>query len=128
MIGRGDILVSLYVSKWFSAINIWGDFCNISLMFISHKSVSRGIVWLKTSLHISETSALSQVELTGHGSDLDQQGDASIRFLGYCPQENVLWPSLTTREHLEVVAAVKGLRRADARVAISRYCAPMRLL
>ena len=53
---------------------------------------------------------------------------ASIRFLGYCPQENVLWPSLTTREHLEVFAAVKGLRRADARVAISRYCAPMRLL
>ncbi|OWK13937.1 hypothetical protein Celaphus_00001689, partial [Cervus elaphus hippelaphus] len=42
--------------------------------------------------------------------------------------ENVLWPSLTTREHLEVFAAVKGLRRADARLAISRYCAPMRLL
>uniref|UniRef100_A0A8C6G1R4 ATP binding cassette subfamily A member 6 n=1 Tax=Moschus moschiferus TaxID=68415 RepID=A0A8C6G1R4_MOSMO len=49
-------------------------------------------------------------------------GDASIRFLGYCPQENVLWPSLTTHEHLEVFAAVKGLQRADARVAISRYC------
>ncbi|XP_055264697.1 ATP-binding cassette sub-family A member 6 isoform X5 [Moschus berezovskii] len=61
-----------------------------------------------------------EVELTGYGSDLDHQGDASIRFLGYCPQENVLWPSLTTREHLEVFAAVKGLQRADARVAISR--------
>uniref|UniRef100_A0A8C6G286 ATP binding cassette subfamily A member 6 n=1 Tax=Moschus moschiferus TaxID=68415 RepID=A0A8C6G286_MOSMO len=60
--------------------------------------------------------------LTGYGSDLDHQGDASIRFLGYCPQENVLWPSLTTHEHLEVFAAVKGLQRADARVAISRYC------
>uniref|UniRef100_A0A8C6MMK8 ATP binding cassette subfamily A member 6 n=1 Tax=Moschus moschiferus TaxID=68415 RepID=A0A8C6MMK8_MOSMO len=61
-----------------------------------------------------------EVELTGYGSDLDHQGDASIRFLGYCPQENVLWPSLTTHEHLEVFAAVKGLQRADARVAISR--------
>uniref|UniRef100_A0A8C2SFQ4 ABC transporter domain-containing protein n=1 Tax=Capra hircus TaxID=9925 RepID=A0A8C2SFQ4_CAPHI len=50
----------------------------------------------------------------------DALGDASIRFLGYCPQENVLWPSLTTRDHLEVFAAVKGLQRADARVAISR--------
>ena len=68
------------------------------------------------------------MELTGYGSDPDQQGDISIRFLGYCPQENVLWPSLTTREHLEVFAAVKGLRRADAHMAISRYCAPMRLL
>ncbi|XP_043304044.1 ATP-binding cassette sub-family A member 6 isoform X5 [Cervus canadensis] len=66
------------------------------------------------------TPTAGEVELTGYGSDLDQQGDASIRFLGYCPQENVLWPSLTTREHLEVFAAVKGLRRADARVAISR--------
>ncbi|XP_065764705.1 ATP-binding cassette sub-family A member 6 isoform X2 [Muntiacus reevesi] len=66
------------------------------------------------------TPTAGEVELTGYGSDLDQQGDTSIRFLGYCPQENVLWPSLTTREHLEVFAAVKGLRRADARVAISR--------
>ncbi|XP_061000983.1 ATP-binding cassette sub-family A member 6 isoform X3 [Dama dama] len=66
------------------------------------------------------TPTAGEVELTGYSSDLDQQGDASIRFLGYCPQENVLWPGLTTREHLEVFAAVKGLRRADARVAISR--------
>lgn len=42
-------------------------------------------------------------------------------FLGYCPQENALWPNLTVREHLEVFAAVKGLRRADAAVAITRY-------
>uniref|UniRef100_A0A4W2CGW4 ABC transporter domain-containing protein n=1 Tax=Bos indicus x Bos taurus TaxID=30522 RepID=A0A4W2CGW4_BOBOX len=51
----------------------------------------------------------------------------SIRFLGYCPQENVLWPSLTTREHLEVFAAVKGLRRADAHMAISRLVDAFRL-
>uniref|UniRef100_A0A4W2CGI7 ABC transporter domain-containing protein n=1 Tax=Bos indicus x Bos taurus TaxID=30522 RepID=A0A4W2CGI7_BOBOX len=55
------------------------------------------------------------------------QGDISIRFLGYCPQENVLWPSLTTREHLEVFAAVKGLRRADAHMAISRLVDAFRL-
>lgn len=66
------------------------------------------------------TPTAGEVELTGYGSDPGQQGDASIRFLGYCPQENVLWPSLTTRDHLEVFAAVKGLQRADARVAISR--------
>uniref|UniRef100_A0A8B9YP19 ATP binding cassette subfamily A member 6 n=1 Tax=Bos mutus grunniens TaxID=30521 RepID=A0A8B9YP19_BOSMU len=50
-----------------------------------------------------------------------------IRFLGYCPQENVLWPSLTTREHLEVFAAVKGLRQADAHMAISRLVDAFRL-
>uniref|UniRef100_A0A4W2I769 ATP binding cassette subfamily A member 6 n=1 Tax=Bos indicus x Bos taurus TaxID=30522 RepID=A0A4W2I769_BOBOX len=57
----------------------------------------------------------------------DVLGDISIRFLGYCPQENVLWPSLTTREHLEVFAAVKGLRRADAHMAISRLVDAFRL-
>uniref|UniRef100_A0A8C2Y3G8 ABC transporter domain-containing protein n=1 Tax=Capra hircus TaxID=9925 RepID=A0A8C2Y3G8_CAPHI len=41
-------------------------------------------------------------------------------FLGYCPQESALWPSLTVREHLEVSAGAVGLtppaprRLADA--------------
>uniref|UniRef100_A0A8D1GTD9 ATP binding cassette subfamily A member 9 n=1 Tax=Sus scrofa TaxID=9823 RepID=A0A8D1GTD9_PIG len=61
-----------------------------------------------------------EVELTGYGSGLGHRGDGRVQFLGYCPQENVLWPVLTAREHLEVFAAVKGLRKADASVAISR--------
>ncbi|XP_045155422.1 ABC-type organic anion transporter ABCA8 [Echinops telfairi] len=46
-------------------------------------------------------------------------GDAT-GFLGYCPQENALWPNMTMREHLEVYAAVKGLKKDDAKVAITR--------
>ncbi|XP_068386838.1 ATP-binding cassette sub-family A member 6 isoform X2 [Eschrichtius robustus] len=68
-----------------------------------------------------------EVELTGYGSVLGHQGDGSVRFLGYCPQENVLWPILTAREHLEVFAAVKGLRKADASVAISRLADAFKL-
>ena len=49
------------------------------------------------------------------------QGDGTVKFLGYCPQENVLWPNLTVRQHLEVFATVKGLRKLDAAVAIPRY-------
>lgn len=48
-------------------------------------------------------------------------GEGPLGFLGYCPQENVLWPSLTMKEHLEVFAAIKGLRKADAAVTISRW-------
>uniref|UniRef100_A0A8D1BU19 ABC transporter domain-containing protein n=1 Tax=Sus scrofa TaxID=9823 RepID=A0A8D1BU19_PIG len=47
-------------------------------------------------------------------------GGDPLGFLGYCPQENALWPSLTVKEHLEVFAAVKGLRKADAAAAIAR--------
>uniref|UniRef100_A0A8C3WS26 ATP binding cassette subfamily A member 8 n=1 Tax=Catagonus wagneri TaxID=51154 RepID=A0A8C3WS26_9CETA len=48
-------------------------------------------------------------------------------FLGYCPQENALWPSLTVKEHLEVFAAVKGLRKADAAAAIARLADVLKL-
>ncbi|KAK2507815.1 hypothetical protein MC885_014420 [Smutsia gigantea] len=66
------------------------------------------------------TASLEEVELKGCGSVWDQQGDGAIRFLGYCPQENALWPRLTVREHLEVFATVKGMRKADTTIAISR--------
>ncbi|KAB1265899.1 ATP-binding cassette sub-family A member 6 [Camelus dromedarius] len=68
-----------------------------------------------------------EVELTGYDSVLDHRGDGSVKFLGYCPQENVLWPTLTAREHLEVFAAVKGLRKADATVTISRLVEAFKL-
>ncbi|XP_058417428.1 ATP-binding cassette sub-family A member 9 [Diceros bicornis minor] len=47
-------------------------------------------------------------------------GRDTVGFLGYCPQENALWPNLTVKEHLEVFAAVKGLRKGDATVAITQ--------
>ncbi|KAG8505134.1 ATP-binding cassette sub-family A member 9 [Galemys pyrenaicus] len=50
-----------------------------------------------------------------------------LEFLGYCPQENALWPNLTVQEHLEVFAAVKGLRKADATVAIGRLVEALKL-
>nr|XP_019588401.1 PREDICTED: ATP-binding cassette sub-family A member 9 isoform X2 [Rhinolophus sinicus]XP_019588402.1 PREDICTED: ATP-binding cassette sub-family A member 9 isoform X2 [Rhinolophus sinicus]XP_019588403.1 PREDICTED: ATP-binding cassette sub-family A member 9 isoform X2 [Rhinolophus sinicus] len=54
------------------------------------------------------------------------EGDP-LEFLGYCPQENALWPNLTVREHLEVFAAVKGLRKADAAIAITRLVDALKL-
>ncbi|XP_068932653.1 ABC-type organic anion transporter ABCA8-like isoform X2 [Petaurus breviceps papuanus] len=49
-----------------------------------------------------------------------QQRDEMINILGYCAQENPLWQNLTVRDHLEVYAAVKGLKKEDAMVTISR--------
>ncbi|XP_037665334.1 ATP-binding cassette sub-family A member 6 isoform X2 [Choloepus didactylus] len=61
-----------------------------------------------------------EVELKGYSSVCGHQGDDTVKFLGYCPQEDALWPGLTVREHLEVFAAVKGLRRGAAEAAIAR--------
>ncbi|XP_049715282.1 ATP-binding cassette sub-family A member 6 isoform X2 [Elephas maximus indicus] len=68
---------------------------------------------------ISKPTA-GEVELKGSNSVWGHQEDNVVKFLGYCPQENPLWPNLTVREHLEVYAAVKGLRKADAAATITR--------
>ncbi|XP_045670013.1 ATP-binding cassette sub-family A member 9 isoform X3 [Ursus americanus] len=62
-----------------------------------------------------------QVILTGNS-----EGD-SLGFLGYCPQENVLWPNLSVREHLEVFAAIKGLKKGDATVTITQLAEALKL-
>lgn len=49
----------------------------------------------------------------GNYSTEPRQADASLDHVGYCPQENLLWPRVTLREHLEIYAAIKGLRGQD---------------
>ncbi|XP_077019793.1 ABC-type organic anion transporter ABCA8-like isoform X2 [Tamandua tetradactyla] len=57
----------------------------------------------------------------------ENQGGDAAGFVGCCPQENALWPGLTAREHLEVFAAVKGLRGAAARDAVTRLVDALQL-
>ncbi|XP_069511178.1 ATP-binding cassette sub-family A member 9-like [Ambystoma mexicanum] len=71
-----------------------------------------------------------QVLITGvtHTTDVVRgRGSESTEFLGYCPQENPLWPNLTVKEHLEVYAAVKVMRKEDAAVAIKRVADALEL-
>ncbi|XP_037349445.1 ATP-binding cassette sub-family A member 6-like isoform X2 [Talpa occidentalis] len=68
-----------------------------------------------------------EVELNGCSPVWDPQGGSEVQFLAYCPQENTLWPNLTAREHLQVFAAMKGLRKGEAALAISRLVDTFRL-
>lgn len=54
-------------------------------------------------------------------------GGSPLEFLGYCPQENVLWPKLKVKEHLELFAAVKGLSKGDATTTISKLVDALKL-
>uniref|UniRef100_A0A8C3N8J6 Uncharacterized protein n=1 Tax=Geospiza parvula TaxID=87175 RepID=A0A8C3N8J6_GEOPR len=38
--------------------------------------------------------------------------------LGWCPQQNPLWPHLTVLQHLEAFTAIRGMREEDAALAI----------
>uniref|UniRef100_A0A8C9W4L0 ATP binding cassette subfamily A member 5 n=1 Tax=Scleropages formosus TaxID=113540 RepID=A0A8C9W4L0_SCLFO len=43
-----------------------------------------------------------------------------LEHIGYCPQENPLWPKITLQEHLETYAAIKGLHKEDVPDIIKR--------
>uniref|UniRef100_A0AAR2L7N2 Cholesterol transporter ABCA5 n=1 Tax=Pygocentrus nattereri TaxID=42514 RepID=A0AAR2L7N2_PYGNA len=46
--------------------------------------------------------------------------DNPLEHVGYCPQVNPLWPRVTLQEHLQIYAAIKGLRHNDVPNIIRR--------
>ncbi|XP_073166647.1 ABC-type organic anion transporter ABCA8-like isoform X3 [Lepidochelys kempii] len=66
------------------------------------------------------TLTAGQVLTKGKGAAASQLQESTTGFLGHCPQESPLWPNLTVQQHLEVYAAVKGMRKEDAAVTIKR--------
>ena len=50
------------------------------------------------------------------------------RALGYCPQADPLWPDLTAREHLELVAGLHGVAVAEARARATELLTLLDLL
>ncbi|NXF30460.1 ABCAA protein, partial [Nyctibius bracteatus] len=53
--------------------------------------------------------------------------DHTPAFLGYCPQEDPLWPDLTVHEHLRVYADVKGVCKEDMAAAVNRIVNALQL-
>uniref|UniRef100_A0A8C5SLS5 ABC transporter domain-containing protein n=1 Tax=Laticauda laticaudata TaxID=8630 RepID=A0A8C5SLS5_LATLA len=70
----------------------------------------------------TEPSA-GQVHIKGADEAVAEENAA----LGYCPQENALWSNLTMKEHLEIFAAIKGIRKDDATVAINQISQALQL-
>ncbi|XP_042658487.1 ATP-binding cassette sub-family A member 10 isoform X1 [Tyto alba] len=53
--------------------------------------------------------------------------DHAPAFLGYCPQEDPLWPDLTVHQHLRVYAAVKGVCKEDTAAVVNRIVNALQL-
>jgi ATP-binding cassette subfamily A (ABC1) protein 5 len=39
--------------------------------------------------------------------------------LGFCPQHDALWESITLAEHLQLYAAIKGIAKTDVPAVVS---------
>ncbi|XP_019349796.1 cholesterol transporter ABCA5 [Alligator mississippiensis] len=50
-----------------------------------------------------------------------------IKFVGYCPQINPLWPDVTLQEHFEIYGAIKGMSKSDVKEVIKRIASALDL-
>merc|ERR1711937_153530 len=67
-------------------------------------------------------------EATIHGLDISTQMGEIHRRMGICPQHDLLWPSLTAKEHLRFYGRLKGLRGSELGSAIREILQEVGLL
>uniref|UniRef100_A0A8C3V6W8 Cholesterol transporter ABCA5 n=1 Tax=Catharus ustulatus TaxID=91951 RepID=A0A8C3V6W8_CATUS len=53
--------------------------------------------------------------------------DDSVKFVGYCPQTNPLWPDITLQEHFEIYGAIKGMSQSDVKEVVKRIASVLDL-
>ncbi|XP_034959956.1 cholesterol transporter ABCA5 isoform X2 [Zootoca vivipara] len=62
---------------------------------------------------VGEVEPTSGQVLMGDYSLGENNEDSGMRFVGYCPQTNPLWPDITLQEHFEIYGAIKGMNESD---------------
>lgn len=82
-----------------------------------------------TIMHMlsGDTDATAGQVLMGDYSTDFYPVDSAVEHVGYCPQVNPLWPRVTLEEHLEIYAAMKGLRGQDVPGIIKRVVSALEL-
>ncbi|XP_077109566.1 cholesterol transporter ABCA5 isoform X1 [Ranitomeya variabilis] len=53
-------------------------------------------------------------------TDSAERGSDSVRFVGYSPQVNYLWPEVRLEEHLETYGSIKGMSKSNLKEIIKR--------
>lgn len=62
-------------------------------------------------LIVGTLSLCTQVVVAGH--HVRSNMSAAFQELGYCPQHDALWETITLSEHLELYAAIKGIPKNE---------------
>ncbi|XP_041361874.1 cholesterol transporter ABCA5-like [Gigantopelta aegis] len=55
------------------------------------------------------------------GHNVHSSTSKAFQALGYCPQHDALWDSITLKEHLEYYAAIKGIPKGQIESLINHY-------
>ncbi|NWH39329.1 ABCA5 protein, partial [Chloropsis hardwickii] len=76
---------------------------------------------------VGEIEPTSGQVLMGEDSLGLSSEDDSVKFVGYCPQTNPLWPDITLQEHFEIYGAIKGMSQSDVKEVIKRIASVLDL-
>lgn len=76
-------------------------------------------VWKFVIFWIKVWAFSSQVLMGDDSLGLSSEED-SVKFVGYCPQTNPLWPDITLQEHFEIYGAIKGMSQSDVKEVVKR--------
>ncbi|CCW63526.1 unnamed protein product [Phytomonas sp. EM1] len=72
-------------------------------------------------------SEISAGDCRVYGHSVRDQLSRVRQGLGYCPQQNILWPNLTCREHLRFYASIRGLSGAERETTIEHMLASIEM-
>ena len=61
------------------------------------------------------------------GYDISTNLDEAFKGMGYCPQFDALWDEVTTREHLNLYATIKGVSKEDLTPLIEHYASALKI-
>lgn len=89
-----------------SSVCLFNNFSHVTRVFKPRK-------------HSESLLVLVQVLLGDYSTEF-RSVDNPLEHVGYCPQVNPLWPRVTLQEHLEIYAAIKGLKGEDVPGIIKR--------
>ncbi|XP_022180938.1 ATP-binding cassette sub-family A member 5-like isoform X1 [Myzus persicae] len=68
---------------------------------------------------MEEKESTGKIFIKGH--DIQESVDIAYRMIGYCPQHDALWSSLTIREHLQVYGAIRGISKDQIKNIVEKY-------
>ncbi|XP_025412978.1 ABC transporter A family member 1-like isoform X2 [Sipha flava] len=68
---------------------------------------------------MEEKETIGKIFIKGH--NIRESQDIAYKMIGYCPQHDALWSSLTIREHLNIYATIRGITKNQIQNIIDKY-------
>uniref|UniRef100_A0A8B9KF90 ABC transporter domain-containing protein n=1 Tax=Astyanax mexicanus TaxID=7994 RepID=A0A8B9KF90_ASTMX len=113
------VIICLHIKMYINVLfSILYDFCSGEVLgLLGPNGAGKSTIMHMLSGDTNPTAG--QILMGDYGTEF-RPVDNPLEHVGYCPQVNPLWPRITLQEHLQIYAAIKGLRHNDVPNIIRR--------